>query len=108
MSTNIKSNQVNDIIKNELKFDSINSLATNPVKGPLLIVTISLRDGKYSRKNLNSCLTCLWDSGSTASMIKCKNINPYKSNLRANKFKYRTTYGKYKATHDVKVPLIVT
>ena len=50
MSTNIKSNQVNDIIKNELEFDSINSLATNPVKGPLLIVTISLRDGKYSRK----------------------------------------------------------
>ena len=30
MSTNIKLNQVNDVIGNELKFDSINNLVNNP------------------------------------------------------------------------------
>ena len=43
MSTNIKSNQVNYIIENELKFDIGNSLANNTIKYPLYIVTLSLR-----------------------------------------------------------------
>ena len=46
MSTTIKYNKVNDVIDNELKFDSINSLANNPVKDALPITNISHRGSK--------------------------------------------------------------
>ena len=43
MSTNVNNtNQVNDVVENELKFDSSNSLSNNTVKYPLPIVSISL------------------------------------------------------------------
>ena len=61
MINNLKTNQVNDVVDNGLKFDSKNSLANNYVQDPLLIMTISLRGSKRSRKILNSGLTCLWD-----------------------------------------------
>ena len=41
--TNIKSNKVKDVVDNELKFDSRNSLFNNPVKEPLPIMNVSLR-----------------------------------------------------------------
>ena len=85
VSTNTNSNQVNEIIKNELKFDSIDTLAINPVNNTPHIVTIILRCGKKSRKTLNPDLTCLCYSGSTDRMMKRKYINPYQSKLRANK-----------------------
>ena len=53
VSTNINYNHVNYIIDNELKFDSSNSLANNPVKDPPHIVTLSLIGGKKSRQALN-------------------------------------------------------
>ena len=40
--TNIQYNQLNDVIENELKFDSSNSLSNNPVNDTLSIVTLSL------------------------------------------------------------------
>ena len=40
-------------------------------------------------------------------MIKCKNINTYKSKLRANKVKYSMTDGLYSTTHGAKVPFIM-
>ena len=46
VSTNTKNNQVNDVIHNELKIDSINSLENSTVHDPLPIVTISLISGK--------------------------------------------------------------
>ena len=46
VSTDIKSNQVNEVIYNEVKFYSRNSLANNTVNYPLPIVTLSLRGGK--------------------------------------------------------------
>ena len=46
VSTNIKYNQVNYSIDNELKFDSSNSLANDSVNDTLHIVTISLRGRK--------------------------------------------------------------
>ena len=49
VSTNIKSNQVNEVIYNEVKFYSRNSLANNTVNYPLPIVTLSLRGGKNYR-----------------------------------------------------------
>ena len=57
MSTNIKSNQLNNIIEDELKFDSSNSLDNNPVNNLLPIVTISLIDGKKYRQTLKSGIT---------------------------------------------------
>ena len=53
VSTNIKTNQVNYAIENELKFDIINSLANNPVNDTLKMVAIILRVGKQSRQTLN-------------------------------------------------------
>ena len=108
MSTNINYNQVNGVIENELKFDSSNSLANNPVKYPLPIVNLILRDGKKSRQNLKSGLTRLWDSGATNSMINCKHINPYRSKRRGKKVKYSTVDGPYTTIHDVKVPFSMT
>ena len=46
LSTNIKSNQVNGGIDNELKFDSSNSLSNDYVNDTLPIVNISLRGRK--------------------------------------------------------------
>ena len=59
MSTNIKTNQVNDVIENELKFYSSNSLSNNPSQDPLSIVNISLRGSKKFRQTLISGLTFL-------------------------------------------------
>ena len=39
-------NQINYFIENQLEFDSISSLENNPVKDPLPIVTIILREWK--------------------------------------------------------------
>ena len=93
VSINIKYNKVNNVIENVLKLESSNSLSNNPVKDNLPIGNVSLRSGKNSRHNLKSCLTCLWDIGSTYGMIECKHINTYKSKLRANDVKYRTSDG---------------
>ena len=51
--TNINTNKVNEIVDNELIFDSSNSLSHNPVQDPLPIVTIILRFSKNSRQTLN-------------------------------------------------------
>ena len=107
MSTNIKSNQVNEVIGNELKFDISNSLANNPVKNPLPIVTVRLIGSKKSRHTLKSGIICFWDSEATGSMINSKHINPYKFKLRANKFNYITVSVPYTTTHDVKVPFSI-
>ena len=50
MSTNAKTNQVNDVSDNKLKFESINILDNDPLKDPLPIVTISLIYGNKSRQ----------------------------------------------------------
>ena len=89
VSTNIKSNHVNDFIGNELKFDSINSPAKNPVKDTLPIVYIILGGSKKSIHTLNLGSSLLWDSGVTNSMIKCDHI-------RANKVECSIYYGSYK------------
>ena len=102
-SNNIKCNQVNDTIDNELKFDRINSLANYTVKDELHTVNIILRGGKNSRQTLNSGLTCLSYSISTNIMIKHKHIYPYKPKLRDKKAKYIMEACPYKTTHDVKV-----
>ena len=103
VSNNIKTNKINYIIENELKFYSSNSLANDHVKYKLAIVTIRLRGGKNDRQNLNLGLICLWDIGSNESTTKRKNINIYKYKLRANKVEYSTSAGPYKTTHDAKV-----
>ena len=105
VSNNVnKTNQVNDVVDNGLKFDSINSLANNPIKYTLLIVTIRLRGDKKYRQNISKGLTCLWESGSTDRMINFKHINPSMYKLRANQVEYSMAAGPYKTTHGVKVP----
>ena len=106
-STNINDNKLNDVIENELKFDSSNSLTNDTVEDPRPMVTLSLIGGKNFRHNLNSVITYLWYSGSTYSMIRCNNINPSNSKLMANKVEYITASGPYKITHDVKVTLSI-
>ena len=101
-------NQVNDIVHKELKYDSSISLATNSVNDPLHVVTISLRADKNSRKTFNSGRTCMWYSGPTIGMIKRKHINPYKSKLGSNKFKYSIVSGPYNTAHELKVPFRMT
>ena len=98
MITNVNTNEVKDVIDNELKFDSKNSLANDNVQDNPPIVNISLRSGKKSRKTFNQGLTCLWYSGATKSMIKRRYINTYKYKIRVNKVKYITASGPYKTT----------
>ena len=104
MSNNIKNNQVNSVIDNEMNFDSSNSIDNNPIKDTLTIVNIGLRGGKNYIQTLNSVITCLWDSGSTSIMIKHKHINTFKSKMRNNNVMYSMADGTYKTIHDVKVP----
>ena len=104
VSTNINSNQVNGVTKNELEFDSSNSIANIHIKDNKHIVTVSLRGGNKSRHTLKLSLTCLWNSEFTGIMIKCKHINYYKSKIRGNKVNCSTAAGSYTTTHDAKVP----
>ena len=83
----IEYNQVNDIVDNELKFDSSSSLGTSPVKDYLYVATKILREGKNSRQDLNSGLTYQRDNGDNRRTIKHNNINRYKYNLRYIKVK---------------------
>ena len=99
--------QVDDIIYNELKFDSSNSLANNPLKYPLSIFTVRLRGSEKYIRTLSSGLTFLWDSGDAYSMTNRKNINPYRSKIRYNNIKYIMADGQYRTTHDVQVPFII-
>ena len=106
VSTNIKkTNKVNSIVDNEMKFDSINSLDNNPVKELPQIVNIRHIGGKNSIQSIILGLTCLWENGYTYRMINLDNINPYKSKLRSTKVYYSTVAGSYKTTHDMKVPI---
>ena len=104
MSTNIKHNQGNDIIENELKFDSRNNLVNDTVEHPLPILTISLKGGRKSIKTLKSVLSRLGNRGANSRMISCKHIQPYKSKLRSNKVGYSMAAGPYIITHDLNVP----
>ena len=65
MITIINTNKLNEEIDNKLKFDGSNSLANNPLKYQLQLVTIRLRGIKKSRQTLKwgISITCLWDSG---------------------------------------------
>ena len=49
MSTNIKSSKLNDVIENELKFDSVNSLANNDVNNTLPIPYLFYTGGTVLR-----------------------------------------------------------
>ena len=67
MITNINTNKVNEIVDNELIFDSSNSPSHNPVQDPLPMVTIILIFSK------------------NPSTVKCRHINPYKSKIMTKK-----------------------
>ena len=49
VSTNIKSSKLNDVIENELKFDSVNSLANNDVNNTLPIPYLFYTGGTVFR-----------------------------------------------------------
>ena len=46
MSANVNTNQLNDVVENELKFYSSNSIANIPVKDSLPMETTIFRGGK--------------------------------------------------------------
>ena len=52
VSTNINTNQVYDVVDNELKFDIIISLANNHVQNNLPMVTIRLIVGELSQTQM--------------------------------------------------------
>ena len=85
-STNlVDHDQLNEVVDNELKFDSSSSLSNNPVKDALPIFTVSLIVVHKYRHTLNSGLTLLWYSGATDIMMNCKHLNPYQLKLKAKK-----------------------
>ena len=53
LSTDIKSNQVNDVIVNEPKCNFFNSVANTPLRCPLPIMNLILRDSKKYIQTLN-------------------------------------------------------
>ena len=71
-------------------------------------MTISLREGKKSRKDLVSGLILLWSSRSSDIMIKRKHMKHYESKLISNRVKYITAASPYYTTHDMKILLIMT
>ena len=52
VSTNINTNQVYDVVDNELKFDIIISLANNHVQNNLPMVTVRLIVGELSQTQM--------------------------------------------------------
>ena len=61
-------NQCDNAIEYDLKFDNTFSLSSGN-KEPLLLLTVSLQGGKKHRETIIYSLICLWDIGSTSSMI---------------------------------------
>ena len=86
MTDNIKknNNQRNDSIENNPKFYNTFILYRS-TKYLLPVVTVSLRGGKKQRTTMVTGLACLWDSGSTNSMIKRKHTKHYERRMRYNK-----------------------
>ena len=108
MIDNIKEyKQVNYAFDNEMKFDSSYSLADIPIKHPQLIVTISLRGGKKSRKILFSGITYIRHTRLSTIMINRKHIKHHTCKLISNEVNYSTVTGLHYTMHDVKAPFII-
>ena len=96
-------NQCDDAIEYEPIFDSKFSLSSGPNRHPLSVVTVSLKGGRKYRAFIIYGLKCLWDSGSTAIIIKRRKTKPYKCTMLPNKVEYSTSIGPYCTVHNVKV-----
>ena len=95
--------QNNEAIISETTFDTSNFNLSRGTSDPLPVVTVSIQGGKKNRETAFDGLICLWDSGSTNSMIKGWNTNHYERKMRSNKVDYSTAAGVYCTTNDVKV-----
>ena len=60
--TNMKKNQVNDVVDNEMIFDSNSSLSNYHFNEPKALVIFGLKIGKRVCINYTDILTCLLDS----------------------------------------------
>ena len=70
LRTNIKNNQVNDLIDKKLKFNYNYNLANDHIKYPQLIATFEINKGNKACITYAYLLTCLWDSVSYDITIK--------------------------------------
>ena len=52
-------NKLNDVIKNELEFDSVSILSIDPNNAPQPVVTVIIRGGTTYRLTVVSGVTCL-------------------------------------------------
>ena len=108
VSTNLVSyKQLDGGIDKKLMSDNSISPAKDPVNDLLHIFTVRLRGGKNYGRTFNLGLTCLWECGSTNSMINLNNIHPYKSKYKGNNVKYSTSSVTYSNINHVKVPFIM-
>ena len=78
-------NNVNYVIENELKFESVSDLYSWPTKDPLSVVTVSLRVGKKYMSTVVSVIIAMWDSGANSITIKSKHTRPCDHKMRSNK-----------------------
>ena len=97
VTNNIKTNkyQHNDVIYDELTFDTNSFFFSSGTKDPLPVVTASLGGGKKHRTKTVSGLTCLWYSRTNNSMIKIRHTKYYQLKMRSNKVEYSKAAGVY-------------
>ena len=71
VTNNLKKNKdrSNEAINNEPTFDTSNFNLSSSNSNPLPVVTVYLRRINKHRETTVSCITCLWDSGATNTMI---------------------------------------
>ena len=98
--------KLNDVIYNELTFDTSRFNSSRVTREPLPLVTVTLRGGRKHRATIVAGITFLWDNGSTNSMIKIKHNKHYEHKIRYNKVEYITVAGIHCTTHDAKVPFV--
>ena len=95
--------QINEAINSDPTFDTSGFNLSINTSYPLPVLTVSLRRRKKHIAKIVSGLTCLWDNGTTDSMIKRRHIKNYERNMQSNKVEYSTAAGMNCTTYDVKV-----
>ena len=103
MNLNINNNKINEIQRDEFKFDTNLDITDWKVSNPTSVVTVNLIIYKKSHEINAAELKLLWDGVYSGITNKNKYMKLFKSNIYSNRVEYSAYVSMYCITHDVEV-----
>ena len=103
MNLNINNNKINEIQRDEFKFDTNLDITDWKVRNPTSVVTVKLIIYKKSHEINAAVLKLLWDGVYSGITTKNKYMKLLKSNIYPNRVEYSVSVSMYCITHDVEV-----